>query len=111
MHFRFVHLPCSLGVLDLVVILHCALRKPTQPVERHMWYGSEFPNSQAQLSSHPGSQLTANTYSATGASYLENILSISPLSPLLPDLSDLESSFLHFTFLPVRREIEQGDRT
>jgi hypothetical protein len=24
--------------------------------------------------------------------------------PLWPDLSDLESAFLHFTFLPVRRE-------
>lgn len=25
--------------------------------------------------------------------------------PRLPHLSDLESAFLHFTFLPVRREI------
>lgn len=33
-----------------------------------------------------------------------------PLSPLLPDLSDLESAFLHFTFLPVRREIDRTRR-
>lgn len=31
----------------------------------------------------------------------------SPLSPLLPDLSDLESAFLHFTFLPVRRQVDR----
>lgn len=28
-----------------------------------------------------------------------------PSSPRLPHLSDLESAFLHFTFLPVRKEI------
>lgn len=33
------------------------------------------------------------------------------LSPLLPDLSDLESAFLHFTFLPVRRDREQNKET
>lgn len=35
---------------------------------------------------------------------------LSFLSLLLPDLSDLESAFLHFTFLPVRREIDRTRR-
>lgn len=54
----------------------------------------------------------ARDLSVTEAPPGPRLLPPTPLfPPLLPDLSDLESAFLHFTFLPVRREREQGGRT
>ena len=72
--FCLVLLPCFLNLLDLTIILHRAVKKPRQPVERCMLEGNESPSLQPHLSSQPASQLTATTYSPMRVSHLESTL-------------------------------------